>query len=435
MIERIAAEQLGEYIKENGLGDVRPSAYKTHHSVETTLLALQSELLVVLDSGREAYLVLLDLSAAFDTVDHDLLLNILNKSYNVNGTALQWFSSYLKGRSFKVRMGTEYSTSKPLPMGVPQGSVLGPILFNMFSSGLRTIFRKYDVSSYSYADDTQFYVAFDPNSKTSETAARSLIQKLMEEISSWMEEHHLKLNAEKTVFLPISRRHDKTVDPLVLGNTPVSPSNKTRNLGFIFNRCLTIEDHINSVKQSSYFHLKRLNSLRHCISFSQREILTHAFITSRIDFCNSLFYGSNINSVKILRSILGAAARALTGANKQTHNASLFLKLHWLPITARIKYKLSIFGFKILHSQSPEYFTKITIFNPVRITRSAYAPLLTSASFNSNARSKSYGDRSCFYSICTVFNSLPAEIRAAATLSIFKRLLKTHLFSDVLNNA
>jgi hypothetical protein len=256
ILERTVVDQLTEYIETHELGNSRQSAYKASHSVETTLLALQSELLHVLNEGKAAFLILLDLSAAFDTVNHQMLLNILNSAYHITGTALQWFKSYLANRSFKVKIGNIYSKSYPLPTGVPQGSVLGPILFNIFSSGLASIFTEENVSAYFYADDTQFYVTFDPNCPESENKARALIQHLFTKLILWMDKHHLKLNTDKTVFLPISRDKVRTFDPLLVGSYSVEPSHKVRNLGFIFNRSLTITDHVSYIRQSTFYHFR-----------------------------------------------------------------------------------------------------------------------------------------------------------------------------------
>lgn len=428
IIERVAINQLDSYIRRNNLENPMQSAYKQFHSVETTLLALQSELLEVLDCGKAAFLILLDLSSAFDTVDHGILLNVLNSRYHVTGTALRWFQSYLAGRSFRVRVGDQYSASRPSTTGVPQGSVLGPILFNILSSGIDSIFHEFGVAYYCYADDTQFYVTFDPKSEESEREARLLISRLFRRLVEWMANHHLKLNDNKTTFLPVCRDSGREFAPLSVGNCLLSPARKIRNLGFIFNRSLTIVDHVKHLRKNAFYHLQRIRSLRHCISFVNREILVHAFITSRLDFCNSLFYGSTCDMLKNIKSIQGATAKALTGVHPMHSNTTLYFKLHWLPINSRISYKLAMMGFKIVHHQAPQYFSDIRILSNTRHMRSTSAPLLTSDTYVRTSTLKKYGDRSCFNTICSVFNALPSDIRAAKDLSSFKFLLKKHLF-------
>jgi hypothetical protein len=423
VMESLAAKQLNNYIDQHRLGNPRQSAYRVGHSVETTLLALQSELLEVLDRGRAALLVLLDMSAAFDTVSHTRLIDIMNGSYHITGKALDWFTSYLSERTFKVRIGDTLSGRRELRTGVPQGSVLGPLLFNIFSSGLATVFDEMEVSAYYYADDTQFFIEFDPACHQSEMKARDQLDRIFSKLTSWMLLNHLKLNTDKTVILPIIRK-DRHFNPILVGSSSVTPAVEIRNLGFMFNRTLSITSHLKAIKQTTFYHLRRILSIKNCVSFRLREILVHAFITSRLDFCNSLFYGS----------ILSTTARALLCNSNDESSNDILVRLHWLPILARVKFKLAILGFKIVSNNAPQYYAPIQIATFSRVTRSAFAPLLTSRSLVSTHRLVSYGDRSCFYSVCQVFNSLPADIRSTSDFNSFKAKLKTYLFALSFNS-
>lgn len=131
--------------------DTFQSGFRSLHSTESALLKVTNDLLQVLDSGSHAVLVLLDLSAAFDTIDHNILLHRLENLVGIQGTALQWLASYLKGRSFSVRIGKFTSSSAPQLCGVPQGSILGPLLFSLYVLPLGAIFKKYKISYHCYA--------------------------------------------------------------------------------------------------------------------------------------------------------------------------------------------------------------------------------------------------------------------------------------------
>ena len=136
LLERIVSSQLVKYLKDNGLLPDLQSAYRAMHSTETAVLKVLSDLLLALDSGNLAMLTLLDLSAAFDSVDHDTLLQRLYKSYGLQGPVLDWFASYLRGRVQHVRLSATSSTPSEVLFGVPQGLVLGPILFLFYTADL-----------------------------------------------------------------------------------------------------------------------------------------------------------------------------------------------------------------------------------------------------------------------------------------------------------
>ena len=187
--------------------------------METVLLDLTSHVYRLLDEGNDVFIILLDLSAAFDTIDHSLILNTLQSDFNVEGLALQWIHSYLSERSFRVKVRQTLSKKFPLTVGVPQGSILGPILFNCVMAKLCKILTAKNIYHHIYADDTQLVFAV---SKGEEQAVRDLIASTFKLISDFMMANHLKINPEKTTFIPISR-HDKQFISLKL--TDMSPLN------------------------------------------------------------------------------------------------------------------------------------------------------------------------------------------------------------------
>ena len=159
------------------------SAYRKFHSTETALLRVHNDISVSLDKGHVTALTLLDLSAAFDTIDHNTLTNRLAEWYGVSGMALAWFKSYLCGRRQKIIIDKSFSDSSLLEHGVPQGSVLGPLLFSLYTAPLSTITSSYGLSHHLYADDTQIYISL-----TGDTATESLkmLQSCITGVSAWM---------------------------------------------------------------------------------------------------------------------------------------------------------------------------------------------------------------------------------------------------------
>ena len=161
-IERAVANQLNGHLLTNSLHEAHQSAYKRFHSTETALLKVHNDILVALDERQPVFLLLLDLSAAFDTVNHYTLLSRLQLRYGITGQALFWLKLYLCNRTQTVSINNLLSSSRTLDFGVPQGSVLGPILFSLYTAPITDIICSHGLNYHLYADDTQLYLAFDP---------------------------------------------------------------------------------------------------------------------------------------------------------------------------------------------------------------------------------------------------------------------------------
>ncbi|GFR87708.1 reverse transcriptase [Elysia marginata] len=153
--------ETSSYLKSSNLDTKFQSAYKKDHSTETTLLKVLNDALRAADAKQPTLLVLLDLSAAFDTIDHELLLSRLDYRFGISGAALQWLRSYLTGRMQSVFIDSVSSPVSSLQFGVPQGSVLGPLLFTLYTSPVADIAECYDAKYHLYADDTQIYISLD----------------------------------------------------------------------------------------------------------------------------------------------------------------------------------------------------------------------------------------------------------------------------------
>ena len=163
LVERIMAAQIRSHMDSPDLGNTFQSAYKLGHSTETALLCIKNEIHLSLSKGMPTALVLLDLSAAFDTIDHDTLLSCLSSRFGFAGSALKWFRSYLQDRFQSVKIGSSLSNLFKLKFGVPQGSVLGPLLFSLYTTPLGQVIRKYTrVRYHFYADDTQLLIHLSP---------------------------------------------------------------------------------------------------------------------------------------------------------------------------------------------------------------------------------------------------------------------------------
>jgi len=223
LLERLVVRQLLHFLAFANLLPSLQSGFRPGHSTETAILHVTSELLMAVDHGDFAALILLDLSAAFDTVDHDILIERLQTSFGIDGCALKWFQSYLLGRTQYVRRGAVRSLVVHLLCGIPQGSVLGPILFILYTANLVALVHKFSLSPHLYADDTQIYGACSP---ANVDWFLSNVNKCLSVVADWMHSNRLQLNSDKTEFLwctTSSRQHCLPPAGPIIGSSSIEP--------------------------------------------------------------------------------------------------------------------------------------------------------------------------------------------------------------------
>jgi hypothetical protein len=426
IIERCVAAQLTSHLDTHNLHGEKQSAYRKHHSTETALLRVSNDILQAVDTHGEVVLVLLDLTAAFDTIDHGILLQRLSHRYGVNGTALQWFESYLSDRVQSVVIDGVQSELFPLNDGVPQGSVLGPLCFTMYTAPLEDIVRSYEgVELMVYADDTQLYMLMNSSEKA---AAISQLEQCVNSVKSWMTANRLKLNGGKTEILHITSkfiRSSSAVDSFTVGSDCVQTVSSARNLGVTFDNLLSMTSHVNNICRAANFALYKIGQIRKYLDHATAEKLVHAFITSRLDCCNSVLFGLPDCEIAKLQQVQNTAARMVSLKRKHDHITPVLRQLHWLPVRKRVMFKVLLLTYKALHGLAPNYISDlIAEYKPTRVLRSSNKHLLRPLK-----TSTAYGRRSFAAAAPKLWNELPITIKCASSLNVFKSLLKTHLFS------
>ena len=221
------------------------------------LLKIHNDLILAMDRGEVTSLILLDLSAAFDTVDHSILLTRLQNWFGLDGLSLNWFTSYLSSRSQAVSINDSISAFSTLSCGVPQGSVLGSLLFTLYTTPLGSVISKNSLKYHLYADDTQLYISFTP---TNSALCLETLTTTFTDILSWMNLNKLLLNPSKTEFLLIGTKQQRLkfsdLTNLSLSNDIIPVSSSARNLGFIFDSDMSFSEQINSVSKSCHFHIR-----------------------------------------------------------------------------------------------------------------------------------------------------------------------------------
>ncbi len=423
VLERIVASRIEEHLTANELLDNYQSAYRTCYSTETALLKVKNDLISSLDRKKCTLLVSLDLSAAFDTVDHNILKQRLQDDYGLQNVTLRWFDSYLAERKYKVCVRNSYSTAMRLTCGVPQGSVLGARMYTLYTRQLSDIIVRHQLNYHSYADDTQIYVECDDNTDAHRTAI-SQISACIEDICVWMSKNSLKLNMDKTEIV-LFKKSPGINNSMKIGNTDIQYSKSVRLLGVCLDETMSMEQQISSTCRSANSQLRKIRSIRQYLTVSAVKILVHALVTSRLDYCNSLYVGLPLYSVNRLQKIQNAAARLITGTSRYEHITPDLRRLHWLPIINRCQFKLLIMTYKILHNMAPFYLSELLDwYKPTRTLRSSTKQTLVPRRHNS----VKYGKRLFDSATATLWNGLPHSIQEATSIMCFRKLVKTHLF-------
>lgn len=421
VLERAVLIQVQEFLKKADVCEQFQSGFRSRHSTETALSKVFNDLFLHLDTGNCAILILLDLTAAFDTVDHKILLWRLEHCVGLKGTVLKWFESYLTDKSISVQMGQFSSSVAPLTCGVPQGSVLGPLLFTLYMLPLGFIFRKHGISFHCFADDVQVYLPLKVPVKESLQA----VINCMSDIKTWMDLNFLKLNENKTEVVLFGRPELVQVLTSSLGQLAPHLRSHARNLGVIVDSAFKLDKQVSAVVKSSFFQLRLIAKVKPYLRQADLEKVIHVFITSRLDYCNSLYTGIGKSELYRLQLVQNAAARLLSGRKKREHITPVLSSLHWLPVKYRIDFKVILFVFKCLNGLAPEYLTDLVrLHRPSRDLRSASLMVLEVP----RSKLRSSGDRAFSVAAPTLWNSLPVAVRTASSLSTFKSLLKTHLF-------
>ncbi len=429
LIERAVAHQLLEHLKENKLMDAYQSAYRMFHSTETALLRVRNDLLMEMDKRNVSMLVLLDLSAAFDTIDHKILLKRLSERCGIKDTALSWFASYISNRTQAVQINNSYSAKKPLKFGVPQGSVLGPILFTLYSSPLSDEVEG-NLKYHCFADDTQLYLGFSPTSHDNQKNAKELMENCIRKIRNFMTRNKLKLNDDKTEFMIIGTSYwlsKVEFDNIIIGNTEIKAVNEARNLGIVFDKEMKLDAHINKVCKIGFQNVKNLAAIRKILDMKSAKTAAHAFVTSNLDYGNSLLYGVPKAQINKLQLVHNAAAKIVVKKRKFDHISEDMKDMHWLPIEARIKYKLLLLTWKCLNRLAPDYLSELLNYTEdIHERRLNYQGIL----YPPKTKLITCGDRAFQRSAPELWNKLPSEIRKISKIDTFKKKLKTHLFKE-----
>ena len=426
VIEKVVHVQFSSYLNENNLIPKNQSAYLQKHSCETALCKVTSDIQGMLSQRKAVILVQLDLSAAFDTIDHATLIQLLELKFGVTGMVLQFFKSYLSGRTFSVKIKHVKGVRMLLVYGVPQGSILGPLLFIIYISDLPTIVSRHGVSSHYYADDAQLYLEFDPH--VNFTSSMEKIKTCLSDVDFWMLSKYLKLNVGKTEVLYITRPQDSALYSnlsVTIGNKLYlsSSSDSARSLGAYIDGTLSMSKMVNNCVSACSLSLKKLKTIRYGLPVEARILLVKSFILSKMDYCNVLYCTLTTGQVRQLETVLRKSVRFIYNLKRQDSVTAYMKQVHFLPVDFRIKYKSCMFVYKIINGLAPSYLDNF-------VTQAIPAEYnLRSNLDNLKLQHTQDGVKTIKHHMIKNWNCLPFNIRSSTSINTFKRNLKTHYFN------
>ena len=420
LVERVVARRLNEHMTINNFHTDSQHGYKSNHSTETLLVKFLNDIIVAIDKKTGVVVLLIDLSAAFDTVQHSILLNIL-KSIHVKGIALNWFRSFLSGRTQCVIIDGILSDWIVVDCRVPQGSVLGPILFNIYSRYIDKVFKMCGFSSASYADDNSALRTFTLFNQFH--TLHHDVPHCLQKLKRFMAFNHLKLNDAKTEIILFGSKTFK--EQVAIHGTFLKSgecirfTDSAKYLGVIFDSLLNFEEQIQRVSSVSYLHLRKISSIRNKISRSNLETLVHTFICSQIDYCNIIYVNLPKKLLKKLQKLQNAAIRIIFNVRSRHPVSSLFAQLHWLNVEQRVIFKCLLMVYKTINGVAPNVLNNmITIRNRRNCT-------LQDIYYNQTK----LGKRAFIYFASRYWNILPQDIRCTTSIENFKTLLQSYLLT------
>ena len=349
ILERLALSRFFPHVSKSPSFSPLQSAYRKFHSTETALLKLTNDIMETIDSGKITILTALDMSAAFDTLDHITLLHRLQHTFGLSGYVISWIRSYLTDRSSFVKIDSSSSPSTTILTGVPQGSVLGPLLFVLFISPIANVInpdqsnQNNTVSFHQYADDTQLYIGTNSSTLTTQIAS---IESCTQRVHNWLLNNGLHLNPSKSEAIAFYNPRSKPLAALAesigtvsVAGSPVKLQTSIKNLGVYLDSKMSFDKQVSETCKACFFHIRALRHIRASLTAEASKTIAVAIVGSRLDYCNSLLAGTSVSNLTRLQHVQNALARVVAQKPRFCHITPVLSDLHWLPVRHRITFK------------------------------------------------------------------------------------------------
>lgn len=414
LFEKLIAGQLTTFLERSNLLAKEQHGFRRHRSTLTSLLMLTDKIYQNIDSGKPTVAVFLDLSKAFDIVDTNILIHKL-EHYGIRGTSLQLFRSYLTSRNIFVAGNGMVSNRKEVKIGVPQGSILGPLLYIIYTNDF--INSLSSSQAYIYADDTAITVSDNDATRALET-----MQEELSSASSWFAANKLKLNAAKTQLClfgtPQQLRcfREATTTQVVINDAVIRESKFVNYLGVTLDNNMTFDDHIKSLSGKLTRTLGILSNIKHLMPMNIRKQVYNGLILSNLDYCSTIWGHTSKKNIRRLEKILNRTCRNVLDIRDRKYSATeMYKALKWLPLKEKLEYNKAVDCYKIVTKM---YHT------PLDFIRSdtLHHHNLRQQTLYVEQPNTTMGKRKLAYMIPHLWNSFSEQLKQTRCASIFKAL-------------
>lgn len=416
IMEVFIKEQILDHVKVNNILIPNQSGFRDKHSCESSIQLVVSRWKELIDQGKTILTVFIDFKRAFETIDRKKLTNKLAK-YGIVENANKWVDDYLSNRYQQTKIGERISSKKQVNFGVPQGTVLGPLLFILYINNIVSCLDRSTIINL-FADDTAITVFGE-----GEEEVRVKMQAELKSLEVWLSSNNLFVNTQKTKVMLFNKKNFENINKLELFGEQLEYVVECKYLGLIIDNQLKFSKHADYVIDKVNKKINFFRRLSNNLSMYSRVTVYKSIIAPHFDYCPTILFYLNETEKNRLQKIQNRAMRVILKVNRYVRIRDMLECLQFMNIDQRLVYQNLLFIFKMIHNLLPEYMAeKITFVNDIHNynTRNAgdiYVP----------TAKKTSTQNSLFHKGLVIYNSLPQHIKTINSLNIFKRNISQYV--------